>query len=192
MKTCNKCGNAKPDTEFQRDARTKSGLNAQCKDCVNSRHREYYLVPEKLAQRRANANRWARENTNRLKPKRQEQYRQNREKCIAKSKAYRLRNPTAKYASELKAKYGISLDDYNRMAAEQGGVCRLCKMPPAGKCRTDRILHVDHSHTTGKVRALLCLKCNRALGMFGDDINALTNAAMYLAEYDFAPFPVAA
>lgn len=53
---------------------------------------------------------------------------------------------------------GVSDDDYARMLEAQGGVCAICGNPPKS-----RRLHVDHDHRTGKVRGLLCFRCNRAL-----------------------------
>lgn len=77
----------------------------------------------------------------------------------------------------LKTKYGITLDDYNVMLAEQGGVCAICGGNSLqGKTR----LHVDHCHTTGEVRSILCGKCNGGLGLFMDDPDLLEAAAAYL------------
>ncbi len=67
-------------------------------------------------------------------------------------------------------KYGISVEDYDAMLMQQGGVCRICKR------QSRRRLIVDHCHKTDKVRGLLCLKCNSALGFYGDDPR-LTRAA---------------
>lgn len=75
----------------------------------------------------------------------------------------------------LKSRYGITLDTYNEMLASQGGVCKVCKGPPMHR----GTYHVDHDHETGKVRGLLCHKCNVALGMVGDS----TALLMRLAEY---------
>ena len=61
-------------------------------------------------------------------------------------------------ASKYKRLFGITLEDYNRMLDEQGGVCDICKKPPQ-KYR----LAVDHDHKTGAVRGLLCVHCNRSL-----------------------------
>jgi hypothetical protein len=53
---------------------------------------------------------------------------------------------------------GVTDADYDRMLNEQGGGCAICGNPPKS-----RRLHVDHDHKTGKVRGLLCFRCNRAL-----------------------------
>ncbi len=59
-----------------------------------------------------------------------------------------------------KTKYGITLEDYENMFQSQNGVCKICK----NKCSTGKNLAVDHCHETGKVRGLLCAKCNVNLG----------------------------
>jgi hypothetical protein len=53
---------------------------------------------------------------------------------------------------------GLSLDDYERLLAAQGGGCALCGRKPK-----TRRLDVDHDHRTGKIRGLLCQRCNRAV-----------------------------
>jgi recombination endonuclease VII len=60
----------------------------------------------------------------------------------------------------LKYRYGLSKEDYERMLDEQGGVCAIC-----GSAPDKQRLSVDHNHGTGKVRGLLCHKCNLALGV---------------------------
>jgi hypothetical protein len=75
-------------------------------------------------------------------------------------------------------RYGITLEQYEKMYAKQNGVCKICKNP----CVTRNLLSVDHCHTTGKVRGLLCVKCNTALGMLNDNIALLSNAILYLKD----------
>ena len=74
--------------------------------------------------------------------------------------------------------YGITLEDYERILAEQGGLCAICGTDQGGG-RGDRF-HIDHDHATGKVRGLLCLSCNRGIGCLGDDPTLLTIAVAYL------------
>jgi hypothetical protein len=69
------------------------------------------------------------------------------------------------------------LAEYNKVLKFQGGNCAICKTPvPTGKPR----LSVDHCHTTGLLRGLLCWKCNRAIGVFRDNVELLIAAAEYL------------
>lgn len=80
--------------------------------------------------------------------------------------------------SKLKAAYGISVEDYNDMLAAQGGGCAICgATEPGGRTKH---FPVDHCHTTGVIRGLLCTKCNRGLGLFNDDADRMGRAAKYL------------
>ena len=76
----------------------------------------------------------------------------------------------------IKKKYGITPEDWDNMFATQGGGCAICK----GSCSTGRKLAVDHCHTTGAVRGLLCARCNQGLGYFEDDADRLDAATKYL------------
>lgn len=89
---------------------------------------------------------------------------------------HRAANPRAQKATQIRSAYGITLDKYDEMLEAQGGVCAICGQP----CRTGRALAVDHDHTTGDVRSLLCANCNNGLGRFGDDPSLLRIAADYL------------
>lgn len=68
-----------------------------------------------------------------------------------------------KRRSHLK-RYGITHDDYNHMLEQQGGVCRACGTCYPGNGKS-HYFDVDHCHTTGRVRALLCRTCNTTLGV---------------------------
>lgn len=72
-------------------------------------------------------------------------------------------------------KYGISIEQYDVMLAAQGGACAICKRLPG-----DISLHVDHDHSSGAVRGLLCFPCNNALADFREDRLLLSEAAAYL------------
>lgn len=92
--------------------------------------------------------------------------------------------------------YGIDMNDYNQILAKQGGVCAACKMPETTKHPTSRRklpLCIDHNHTTGRVRGLLCSTCNRAMGILEDDprrIAGLLNYAAAQEEEDRKNIPV--
>lgn len=85
--------------------------------------------------------------------------------------------------SNLRAKYGIGLDEYNTLLAKQGGVCAICEQPEwvkHGKSGKIAPLAVDHCHDTGRVRGLLCFSCNVALGKFKDSPELLKKALDYV------------
>ena len=65
--------------------------------------------------------------------------------------------------SKLKSKYGIDIDTYNRLLQEQNECCAICKRHQS---KFKRRLAVDHRHSDGRVRGLLCGNCNRLVGEF--------------------------
>jgi hypothetical protein len=85
----------------------------------------------------------------------------------------------------LRQRYGLTVDDYNKMLKAQGGVCAICSGPPApfGPHKLMR-LAVDHCHTTGRIRGLLCPRCNQALGLMRDNPVFLLKATEYLRKTD--------
>lgn len=92
------------------------------------------------------------------------------------------RDPQVTRNQQYKTRYGITLDDYDSMYAEQGGVCAICGTDSPGS-RFNHF-HVDHDHDTGKVRQLLCEACNTGLGKFRDNPLLLRLAASYLEKHD--------
>lgn len=98
-----------------------------------------------------------------------------------KTRTYRTQEKTRR--SNLKQSYGITLEEYDAMLAAQGGVCGACGGVETGRNAYGVVsLAVDHDHETGKIRGLLCMKCNRALGLIGDSIEAAKNLLRYLKE----------
>lgn len=81
--------------------------------------------------------------------------------------------------------YGLSDLDYERMKAEQGGVCAICGGTGA-RADSDGELVVDHDHKTGAVRALLCNLCNTGIGALRDDPVILAAAIRYLERHKSA------
>ena len=87
--------------------------------------------------------------------------------------------------SKLKSLYGITVEDYDRMLAEQRGGCAICGSADAKHRKYTRAkvaaFSVDHDHTTGKVRGLLCSSCNRALGLINDNPDVAARMVSYLS-----------
>jgi len=75
-------------------------------------------------------------------------------------------------------RYGITKEDYLNLLEIQDNKCALCEKPFNGFKRND--IHVDHCHETNKIRGLLCMPCNVALGMLGDNEEGLNKALNYI------------
>jgi len=80
----------------------------------------------------------------------------------------------------LRRKYGITPEVYGQMLKSQSNTCAICELA------SDKILCVDHSHETGKVRALLCNACNTALGLLKEDIKIVESLKRYILEHNDA------
>lgn len=77
----------------------------------------------------------------------------------------------------LKRTFGITLEDYNNMLAAQNHACAVCCKPAT---ESTRALAVDHCHSTGRVRGLLCFRCNSAIGSLNDNPDTIIKAFNYL------------
>ncbi|GGK67020.1 hypothetical protein Ppa06_23700 [Planomonospora parontospora subsp. parontospora] len=83
-----------------------------------------------------------------------------------------MKNHGSERNYRLRHRYGITEAEADRMHAEQGGLCAICREGEAE--------HVDHCHETGRVRGLLCFNCNNGLGHFRDDLRVMDLAVLYL------------
>jgi hypothetical protein len=160
LKFCNPCGKFKSLDDFYRNPTGRNGLQACCKSCTNERSRQ-----------------WAQDNPERKKQS-------NR---ISK-RAARARDPEKisrqMKSSQLKTYYGISLEQFEEMEVRQNGLCAICGNPETKTIRgTVARLSVDHCHDSGKVRDLLCSRCNLTIGALDDDPSLLLRAATYLERH---------
>ncbi len=156
-KTCIKCLTEKSREEFYRST-SKDGLRGACMKCERERARDWQkLHPES---RRRSVRKWrtAHPETSRIK-----------------SREWKLRNKDKCSDMGLKYSYGISLVGYRSLLEKQGGHCAICRN---GKC--DTRLVVDHRHSTGTVRGLLCHNCNLLLGHCKENVRILNSAKEYL------------
>lgn len=92
-------------------------------------------------------------------------------------KTYAL-SPEKKQQYYLKATYDMKVSDWQELYIKQKGLCASCGEPP-----TPRGLAVDHDHNTKKVRALLCIKCNAALGGLGDSPVKVAKLLQYILSF---------
>jgi len=101
--------------------------------------------------------------------------RKNRDRVNLKRRERRKKYPELVTNSDLKRRFGIILDDYNQLLYKQESRCAICLIK-----QDNRRFSVDHDHKTGKIRGLLCNKCNLGLGNFRDSKTILEQAIKYL------------
>lgn len=99
------------------------------------------------------------------------------------AKEDRLNNPDKYKDKDLKRQYGIGLDEFNQMLKDQNGKCAICDQEEVAinpRTKEPRQLAVDHCHSKGHVRGLLCSNCNLAIGNLKDSTELLRKAILYL------------
>ncbi len=164
---------------------------ADAEKAREAKHRHY--VANK-ARYRANEKKWREENKDAAAEYVAKWTRDNRERLRAYHKQWRDKNPDKvkvpyekKRAQRLK-KFGLTLDQFNQMYAKQEGLCGICEEPfkyyALGGPDKKEAVCVDHSHTTGKVRGLLCSSCNLGIGHLKESKQFFLNAISYLEKHN--------
>ena len=154
-KLCYKCGKEKPFSDFGKDRRRKFGLTSACKACRN---------PQAKAWRDKNRE-YVKIINARSREKRKDYYSDPQRKI--------------KYRSiELLRKFGLSHADYENILAKQNGVCLICQRYRVASNKYH--MTIDHCHKTNKIRGILCTWCNKAIGLFEDNLELLERAKKYL------------
>jgi hypothetical protein len=119
-----------------------------------------------------------------------EAYLRNRESCLASQRRWREKNLERDKSNKrrwreankdrrrdvhLRSRYGLSLVEYQDLFQKQNGKCAICLKKPR------MVLGVDHNHSTGKVRGLLCQLCNGYIGHIKEQKDSLKRAIRYLS-----------
>lgn len=99
----------------------------------------------------------------------------------AKVKQREYSHKERRRANTLRYCYGISTEKYEQLLMQQNFGCAICHKPETKKNASN--LCVDHCHKSGRIRGLLCHKCNSAIGKLGDSIELLESALAYLKYY---------
>ena len=163
-KRCPKCGRIYPATPeyFYRDVRKKDGLNSYCKRCNHIACQKYGRTKNGKAIKK--------------------RYQQSEKgKRSQKKYATTTNGKWTRQNNNLKSKYGFTLREYNQLFQQQGGCCAICRKPETASNKYGtRVLAVDHDHKTGKVRGLLCDRCNRMVGFAKENTTVLQKAIKYL------------
>lgn len=83
----------------------------------------------------------------------------------------------------LKTNYGITQEAYEALLKEQNSACAICSIKAPNS--TNKYLHVDHCHTSGKIRSLLCSRCNTAIGLLKESTLVAFKAFKYLVKHKY-------
>lgn len=113
--------------------------------------------------------------------KSQSDYNARNKEQISTRRAARYRTPEGKRSrrnSDWKKRYGVTYDEVEKILADQGDRCAICKTP----IELGKHTHLDHQHVTGKVRGVLCVNCNLMIGHAKEDVSRLRSAIDYLAK----------
>jgi hypothetical protein len=115
-------------------------------------------------------------------------YENNREKLKQYQKDYRAKNQQKLRDQHLQRMFGVSIAEFELLLQQQGGGCAIC----GGKetYGNKKNLNIDHCHKTGRVRGILCSKCNKAIGLLMDDPMLLQLAIAYLQKHNEQDFSI--
>lgn len=173
LKRCSWCRETKSRSEFSKSRTVSDGLYSYCKPCAKERGRKYR--DENRESIKEQKRQYYKENREAIR-ERGRQYRQvNRELLNDRQRQQRRENPAIIREQKYRRNYGLSFAQYEALLELQGRICAICGgIEPSG-----RALSVDHNHDTGKVRGLLCGRCNMRLGVL-ENIDFTKKAIEYL------------
>jgi hypothetical protein len=141
--------------------------------------RHYKANPEKAYEA---SRRWQKANPEKKRKYALRYYRTHREKVREYSRRYQATHP--EQSLHYLAAYGLTVAGYVTMLAAQNGACAICHQPEKTTHNGKGIrLSVDHDHETGRVRGLLCAKCNLGIGRLGESVERLRQAVDYLERH---------
>lgn len=158
MKKCSNCNLLKSEEEYNKSSFTLDKLYCYCRECDKKYKKEYRNTEEGKKKKTEYSKKYYSKNKDRIKKKQKD-------------------NPNIHRNTKLKKNFGIDLNQYNEMLNNQNKKCAICYIHESELIKK---LAVDHCHKTGKIRGLLCMKCNIILGQAKDNIKILNSAISYL------------
>ena len=172
----------------------RAGTTTACRKCAQShrvtskehkrnlenvRARERYQTDPDYAEKKRNRSRvWAQTNPDSNRKRVREWAASNPDKLTAYAEANKERISKRSREYALNKLYGLSVADYDELFSQQHGQCAICGS--TGTKKVHAFLFVDHDHSTGAIRGLLCNSCNRAIGLLKDNADTLRKAADYI------------
>lgn len=175
MKKCPCCKETKPISEWGKNKSQRDGLGTHCKTCSASKSRNNRKNPKVKERHKILASEWKKTEKGKLAAK--------RERLSPAGKARVARFEAMESSKEKKKlryisnKYKLSPEKYLGMVSSNPN-CEIC-----GDVLTESSTCIDHCHSTGKVRSLLCRYCNSLLGMARENQDTLLKAVQYLRKH---------
>ena len=134
---------------------------------------------------------WRKKNLERIREQSKQYYQKNKDRYAERHgrnsavrkeqmRAWSKRNAKGIREKILRQNFGVSPEFVESLYEQQSRKCAICFTEAALYGPRDKILHLDHCHKSGKVRGLLCSKCNKGIGLLGDSIKNLEGAISYL------------
>jgi hypothetical protein len=198
-KTCAICGVVKPLDEFARNNRRPDGRGSYCRPCAREKYQRPAAERNRLVERppegeqrcrkcgevkpygefhwRADAGRFRSECKVCWSEKGRHYWKESGTKKQRTRQLRKYRLPGRFYTLKYRLGAEFTEVDYDELLVRQGGGCAICRRTPE---ELGKVLSVDHCHTNGHVRGLLCSTCNFGLGQFKDDLALLAAAIEYL------------
>ena len=154
MRECKKCKVSKSTDNFFKRKNYKDGFDTSCKSCRREIYKKWYNSEK------------------------------GQEKTKKYSKEYYSREDVRERQrrNRIEKTFNISYNDYEKMVIFQDNKCEICGNPETDS--RHKFLSIDHNHRTKEVRGLLCNLCNKALGLFKDNLTVLKSAVKYIRKYD--------
>ena len=209
-KQCIGCKETKAIDNFGLDKRRKDGHNRYCKKCVcefaiSYRERNKEKIADSLKKYREThkeqrnlANKtWREKNIDHVKKYSKEYNSKNFEKRKLAFNAWVEKNPERmrelkknnreknkliERERKLKRFYNMTLEDYDNLMASQNSKCKICSKDAADE--RNKNLVIDHCHDSGKVRSLLCDRCNRTLGVLEENVDLMMKMMQYIKQHE--------
>jgi hypothetical protein len=173
-KHCPKCDKTLPIEQFNKSKTKASGYQSWCKDCKQEDSKKRLLSPEVKE-----ANRLRAEERRKLAPEKVREAMQKHRDKVKQDPEKSLALKQQKQEYYYQSTYGLTTQQVEDMKTAQKYSCAIC----GDVFKSTKDAHVDHNHTTGKVREVLCSACNHGIGKFAESEERLLKAIEYLRKH---------
>jgi hypothetical protein len=181
MKRCNRCGTTKAASLFGRNRGRHDGLSVYCSCCTKSYNEavRHSMTTAQIIRMKGYHAKYQSKHRGAYRRSALNHYHKNKVKIKCRVKEFFERHPERRRHYQMKFKYNITHMEYEKRLKYQNFRCAICG-DAAKEKNGILVLCIDHDHSSGKVRGLLCETCNYGVGHFKDDTNLLTKAISYL------------